>query len=142
MSDQYGFYSENGMPGGPGSGPGGPGAGPHMGFGGFDFSDVCARGAGTRGRPPAPDPSEASGFHDIFSQWFGRQNEPSPEAQQKGTDLEYGLSVDFWQAIRGTQVRLKISRQEVCATCGGSGSRSGANTVCPECNGSGNVTQM
>jgi molecular chaperone DnaJ len=39
-------------------------------------------------------------------------------------------------------VRLKINRQEVCATCGGSGARSGGNTVCPECNGSGNVTQM
>ena len=61
---------------------------------------------------------------------------------QKGTDLEYGLSIDFWQAIRGTQVRLKINRQEVCATCNGTGARSGANTVCPECNGSGNVTQM
>jgi molecular chaperone DnaJ len=142
MFDQYGFYSENGMPGGPGGGPGGPGAGPHMGFGGFDFSDVFTRGPGTRGRPPAPDASEASGFHDIFSQWFGRQNEPGAEAQQKGTDLEYGLSVDFWQAIRGTQVRLKISRQEVCPNCAGSGSRSGSNTVCPECNGSGNVTQM
>lgn len=142
MFDQYGFYSENGMAGGPGGGPGGPGTGPHMGFGGFDFSDVFARGAGARGRSPAPDASETSGFHDIFSQWFGRQNEPGTEAHQKGTDLEYGLSVDFWQAIRGTQVRLKISRQETCATCGGSGSRSGANTVCPECNGSGNVTQM
>src|SRR6202167_6551522 len=36
MYDQYGFYSENGMPG-PGA-PGGPGAGPNMGFGGVDFS--------------------------------------------------------------------------------------------------------
>src|SRR5215467_7070263 len=37
MYDQFGFYSENGMPGG------GPDArGPHMGFGGFDFSDAFA----------------------------------------------------------------------------------------------------
>src|SRR5713101_4869635 len=32
--DQYGFYSDNGMPGG----AGGPQRGPGMGFGGFDFS--------------------------------------------------------------------------------------------------------
>src|SRR5436853_6478158 len=46
MYDQYGFYSENGMPGGgPGGRPGaGPGAGPNMGFSGFDFSDVFAAG--------------------------------------------------------------------------------------------------
>src|SRR5258707_11080014 len=39
MYDQYGFYSENGMPQGGRPGPGGPGAGPNMGFGGFDFSE-------------------------------------------------------------------------------------------------------
>ncbi len=140
MYDQYGFYSENGAPGAGPGGPGGPGAGPNMGFGGFDFSDAFARGAGARGRPSPAE--ETTGFHDIFSQWFGRQNEAPAETTQKGTDLEYGLSVDFWQAVRGTQVRLKISRQEACATCGGTGSRSGTSTVCPECNGSGNVTQM
>ncbi len=60
-------------------------------------------------------------------------------APEKGTDLEYGLNIDFWQAIRGTQVRLNINRQEVCATCNGTGgARSGGNVVCPECNGSGN----
>src|SRR6202042_2675724 len=48
MYDQYGFYSENGMPGGAAGGPGGqPGQNPYapnMGFGGFDFSDVFSRG--------------------------------------------------------------------------------------------------
>jgi molecular chaperone DnaJ len=145
MYDQVGFYSENGMPGGPGGYPGAghPGAGPNMGFGGFDFSDFV-KGAGSgaaRGRPA--EAGESANFQDIFSQWFGRQqHEPRTAAPEKGTDLEYGLGIDFWQAIRGTQVRLKINRQEVCATCAGSGARAGANTVCPECNGSGNVTQM
>src|SRR5579871_2181440 len=120
MYDQYGFYSENGMPG-PGAGPGGA-RGPNMGFGGFDFSDVFARGAGPggRGRPAGPPPDD-SNFQDIFSQWFGRQNEAGPSnVPQKGSDLEYSLSIDFWQAIKGTQVRLKIARQEECTTCHGS----------------------
>jgi molecular chaperone DnaJ len=141
MYDQVGFYSENGAAAG--AGPGRPG--PNMDFGGFDFSDVFTKGAA--GRPPsgaAGGPSGGGSFQDIFSQWFGRsQGEPGGgEQPQKGTDLEYGLNIDFWQAIKGTQVRLTISRQESCATCGGSGAKSGANTVCPECNGSGNVTQM
>ena len=142
MYDQVGFYSENGMPSG-GAGRGGP----NMGFGGFDFSDFAKEAGGgaagyggARGR--RPEAGESGNFQDIFSQWFGRQHEPQATAPEKGTDLEYGLSIDFWQAIRGTQVRLKINRQEVCATCGGSGARAGANTICPECNGSGNVTQM
>jgi molecular chaperone DnaJ len=134
MFDQFGFYSENGMPGGAGAGP----RGPNMGFGGFDFSDAFTRGQG-RGRPTQ---AESANFQDIFSQWFGRQHETPQATPQKGSDLEYGLNIDFWQAIKGTQVRLKISRQEGCAACGGTGARSGANTVCPECNGSGNVTQM
>jgi molecular chaperone DnaJ len=145
MYDQYGFYSENGMPGAGGKpGAGGPGAGPNMGFGGFDFSDMFARGgpAGGRGKRQ-PTEEESANFQDIFSQWFGRQGGTEAQsAPEKGSDLEYGLNIDFWQAIKGTQVRLNIHRQEVCETCHGTGARSGANTVCPECNGSGNVTQV
>ena len=137
MYDQVGFYSENGAPSG-----GAQGA-PNMGFGGFDFSDFTRGAQGYGGaRARSANPGESSNFQDIFSQWFGGKNEPPAHAAEKGTDLEYGLSIDFWQAIRGTQVKLKINRQEVCATCGGSGARAGANTVCPECSGSGNVTQM
>src|SRR5580704_12569530 len=139
MYDQYGFYSENGMPSGAGPGGAGP-RGPNMGFGGFDFSDAFARGgAGGRARP---QPEETANFQDIFSQWFGRAGNEPQSAPEKGSDLEYGLSIDFWQAIKGTQVRLNINRQEVCTTCGGTGAaKTGGNTVCPECNGSGNVTQ-
>ncbi len=139
MYDQVGFYSENGMPGG------GAGAGPHapnMGFGGFDFSDFTRGGAGPRGASHTAT-GTGGNFSDIFSQWFGRhQPEGGPSAPEKGSDLEYGLNIDFWQAIRGTQVRLNIAHQETCAVCGGTGSRSGANTVCPECNGGGTVNQM
>jgi molecular chaperone DnaJ len=134
MYDQYGFYSENGMP--QSGGPGGAQRGPNMGFGGFDFSDA-AGGTGRRAT------TESSNFQDIFSQWFGggKAADASTAPPEKGADLEYGLSIDFWQAIKGTQVRLNISRQETCTTCNGTGSKSGANAVCPECNGSGSVTQ-
>jgi len=136
MYDQYGFYSENGMP--QGGAAGGAQRGPNMGFGGFDFSDA-AQGGGRR----ASTGETSSNFQDIFSQWFGGGKQPDASAAppEKGADLEYGLSIDFWQAIKGTQVRLNVSRQETCTTCNGTGSRAGANAVCPECNGSGSVTQ-
>ncbi len=64
-----------------------------------------------------------------------------PQAQ-KGSDLEYALNIDFWQAIRGTQISLNVTRQESCGVCGGSGTAGGASTSCPECGGTGNVSQM
>jgi molecular chaperone DnaJ len=60
---------------------------------------------------------------------------------QPGTDLEYQLSVDFWTAVRGGVARLEIQRQEVCPTCKGK-STTGGSVECPECHGSGQVTQM
>src|SRR5665213_1984885 len=65
MYDQYGFYSENGVPQGGGPAGGSAQRGPNMGFGGFDFSDA-AQAAG--GRRTASEGS--SNFQDIFSQWF------------------------------------------------------------------------
>jgi molecular chaperone DnaJ len=139
MYDQFGFYSPNGMPGG------GPGAGdahaPHMDFGGFDFTDFFSGAAGGAG---AKTQTQGGGnFRDIFSGMFGgRRAETTQPRAQRGADLEYGLTVDFWQALHGTQIRLNISRQEVCDKCSGNGTQSGNNPVCTECNGSGQVTQM
>jgi molecular chaperone DnaJ len=149
MFDQVGFYSDSGVPGGGAPGQGGPG----MGFGGFDFSDFLnqqqgAPGSGGRRRPTAPEGppggGNGGGFRDIFSQFFGQRGQGSPQAHEpeKGSDLEYTLNIDFWQSIKGTQARINISRHDVCMTCHGSGAGSGGPVTCPECSGSGNVTQM
>jgi molecular chaperone DnaJ len=49
--------------------------------------------------------------------------------------------VDFWTAIRGGQARLEVHRQESCPSCHGQSTASGP-MPCPECNGTGQVTQM
>jgi molecular chaperone DnaJ len=49
--------------------------------------------------------------------------------------------VDFWTAIHGGQARIQVNRQETCPTCHGQAS-TGGPIQCPECNGTGNVTQM
>jgi len=138
MFDQYGFYSEGGFPG-PGGGGGPHPGGPNMNFGGFDFSDVFS-GAGAAGH------QDPGAFNDIFGKMFGQQSRGARQHQQnapqKGADLEYALAIDFWQAIKGTQVRVNVQRQDTCTTCGGSGAASGQTVVCGECNGSGNVNQM
>jgi molecular chaperone DnaJ len=107
-------------------------------FGGFDFS-------GFQGGPSAGQQqsgSSWSNFKDIFSGMFsGAQQAQRPRGPQPGTDLEYQATVDFWSAIRGGQARLQIHRQETCPTCHGMANTGGSMT-CPECNGSGQVTQM
>jgi molecular chaperone DnaJ len=60
---------------------------------------------------------------------------------QPGTDVEYQVSIDFWTAVRGGVTRLEIQRQDVCPTCKGR-SVTGGEQTCPECQGSGQVTQM
>jgi molecular chaperone DnaJ len=144
MYDQYGFYSENGFPG-----PEPPAGGrhePNMDFGGFDFSDYFSQSqggrekrGGTAGAGGAGGPG-GSGFRDIFSQFFrGGSAEAVPE---RGSDLEYAVNIDFWEAIRGTQMRISVTRHEVCGTCNGSGTAGGSTVTCPQCNGTGTVTQM
>ena len=141
MYDQQGFYSDTGFAAGAGAPPQGNG----MGFSGFDFSDYFAQSQGGQRSTRTRAGSESSGgFRDLFSQFFkgGAESDESP-TPQPGTDLEYALDIDFWQAIRGTQIRLNISHQEVCETCHGTKAAPGGGAVtCPQCDGAGNVSQM
>jgi molecular chaperone DnaJ len=149
MFDQYGFYSDGGFAGAGGTGGArGAGAPPNMNFGGFDFSEIFSGAAGGAGasdfRTGAGGAHGGGGFQDIFGKMFGNQQQRRQHQQdaQKGADLEYALAIDFWQAIKGTQVRINVQRHDACATCGGSGNAGGQTVVCSECNGSGNVNQM
>jgi len=142
MYDQFGFYSENGMPQ---PGAGGPGAGgnPFPGgfdFRGFDFNEFSRTGQARPRSNGAEGGAGFTGFGDFFRDMFNR-GEAGQDEPERGSDLEYALNIDFWQSIRGTQVRLNINRQDVCGTCHGTGSTGGASATCPQCNGTGNVTQ-
>jgi len=148
--DQVGFYSDSIDPaaaeaaarGGYGGGRAAGGRGGQevpFDFGGFDFSGFQGGGR------PQEEPSGGGfggSFKDIFSGMFnGGSRAGSSRGPQPGTDLEYQVSVDFWTAVRGGVARLEIQRQEICPTCKGK-SVTGGSMECPECHGSGQVTQM
>jgi|SRR5580704_6403909 molecular chaperone DnaJ len=146
--DQFGFYSDQIDPaaaeaaarGGYGYAGPQPAGGQEVPFDfeGFDFSNFGAgQGAGAGGQTTG---SSWGGFGDLFSGIFNRGGK-AQQGPEPGTDLEYQVSVDFWTAIRGGTTRLQIQRQEICPTCKGRASTGGAQT-CPECNGTGQVTQM
>jgi molecular chaperone DnaJ len=155
--DQFGFYSDNIDPAAAeaaargGYGGGFPGAGPRPGgrgaqevpfdFGGFDFSDFQA---GTRSRGGTQESGGGGfggSFRDIFGGIFSGGHKAAARGPKPGTDLEYQVSVDFWSAVRGGVAKLEIQRQETCPTCKGK-STTGGSSECPECNGTGQVTQM
>jgi molecular chaperone DnaJ len=145
--DQLGYYSDNIDPaaaeayanqgGGGGYGAGqagrpGPGGVPFD-FSGFDFSE----GAGAQGR------GTGGGFRDIFSSIFGGMGgsgTATRSAPEPGSDLEYQVKVDFWQAIRGSELRLNVSRQDACSTCHGSGYIESPG-ACTQCHGTGHIDQ-
>ena len=111
-------------------------------FGGFDFSDFAAQPGSGRGQAdPAGGAGFGGSFKDIFSGMFSGGQKGAARGPQAGTDLEYQVEVDFWTAIRGGVTRLEIQRQEVCPTCKGK-STTGGSVECPECHGTGQVTQM
>ena len=108
-------------------------------FGGFDFSGFQG---GHGGQPAGAGSSSWGSFKDIFSGIFSGSQQPQrPRGPQPGTDLEYQATVDFWSAIRGGQARIQIHRQEICPTCHGM-AQTGGPMTCPECGGTGQVTQM
>ena len=151
--DQVGFYSDNidpataeayaraqqagyGPP--PGSGGGGRGSqGVPVDFEGFDFSDIFS-GSGAQQQT-----SRGGSFRDIFSGMFGGGRGGAgmePEGPEPGTDLEYQVNVDFWQAIRGAEMRLAVTRLDTCPNCRGNGYIE-IPGPCPECNGTGHIQQ-
>ena len=131
----YGFPG-GGQAGGSARQPGGGRGVPD--FGGFDFSDYVTGHPGEPGGGGGNAGSSWGSFRDIFSGVFSQgQKQQGPLA---GTDLEYQITVDFWTAIRGGVAKLQVVRQEVCPTCKGKPSTGGG--TCPECQGTGQVTQM
>ncbi len=132
--DQYGFYADNIPPGGYGPGPTAGRSSPGFDFSGFDLSDLGAEEARRGGF--------GSSFRDLFS-FFSRagEREPEHEEPERGNDLEHRMHLGFWDAIKGTQVRLTVARTEACPTCKGSG-RTGEATSCTACGGSGRTVRQ
>jgi molecular chaperone DnaJ len=116
------------------------GGGVPVDFGGFDFSGFQGGGGG---HSAGAGSSNWGSFKDIFSGIFSgqQQQQQRPRGPQPGTDLEYQATIDFWAAIRGGNARIQVNRQETCPTCHGQ-AHTGGPMTCPECNGTGQVTQM
>ncbi len=105
--------------------------------------------AGVRGPSGSPDINvDFSNFADIFSDLFGfgglgRNATRQRNAPRRGADLQLQLELSFEEAVFGIDKEVEIVRDEVCATCSGSGAEPGTSPVrCSSCNGTGEIRQM
>jgi len=83
-------------------------------------------------------------FTDIFSDIFGDvfQNSRSEKRtfSKKGSDLKYNLILTLEEAVKGTQVKIRLSTYISCKLCSGSGNKKGSKPkVCGTCKGSGQI---
>jgi molecular chaperone DnaJ len=79
-------------------------------------------------------------FGDLFGEMFNMGGQQRASRQRRGDDLRFDLTIDFEDAIFGTETEVKIRRFETCATCKGSGSASGRGpTTCSHCQGRGQI---
>ena len=86
------------------------------------------------------DPGFGSIFDDIFEGFFGGRAGRSTRSAHRGADLRYNLEIRFEDAASGVEKEIVIPRLETCATCRGSGAKSGSQpVVCKTCRGTGQV---
>jgi molecular chaperone DnaJ len=89
------------------------------------------------------DPSQFSGFEDIFSglgDIFGFGGGSRRTGPQRGADLRYDLEIKFEQAAKGVETNIQIPRHETCESCKGNGAAPGTSpSTCPQCRGTGQL---
>ncbi len=78
---------------------------------------------------------------DLFGNLFGgttTRRAGGARNPRRGTDIEGEVGIDFEQAVEGTTVTMQTVSDAPCATCRGTGAKSGTvPRVCPACQGSG-----
>lgn len=79
-------------------------------------------------------------FGDFFSDITGGGRGRSRQAQTRGADLKYNLTINLEEAFTGVEKNIKFSSAVKCKTCSGSGSSDGGDvTNCNHCHGHGTV---
>lgn len=115
--------------------PGGPGGGSFN----FDLGDLFG---GTQGGAGGGFGGGGGGIGDVFGGLFNRGAGGGTRTQpRRGQDIESEVTLSFTEAIEGATVPLRMSSQQPCTACSGTGDKNGTPRVCPTCVGTGQVSR-
>ncbi|EDK72429.1 chaperone protein DnaJ [candidate division TM7 genomosp. GTL1] len=124
--DQFGHAGVGGASGG------GAGGNPFEGFGGF----------GGRGQNVHFDFGDL-GLGDIFGSFFGGGGSGPEQGPRRGRDVETEVTLDFEDAVFGTETTLHVTLDDECSHCKGSTVEPGHSMeTCDVCKGSGQQTRI
>lgn len=118
--DQFGHSAFNGAGGGSGG----------FSSGGFDMEDIFDMFGGGGG---------------MFSDFFGGSSGQHRNSARRGADLQYNLTIDFFEAVFGCKKEISFQADAKCDICKGTGAKAGTHpSTCTTCNGTGEerVTQQ
>jgi len=77
-------------------------------------------------------------FGDVFGDIFGGGR--GRGGPQRGSDLRYNLELDLEEAVKGTEVKIRVPTLATCEPCDGTGAKPGSKPVsCTTCGGIGQV---
>jgi molecular chaperone DnaJ len=118
-----------------------PGSGGAQGGGfGFDVGDLFNRGGANAG-------TAGGGLGDILGGMFGgggrTTTTTSTARPRRGADIETEATIEFGEAVNGVTVALRMTSDEPCKTCRGTGAKYGTvPKVCLKCEGTGMQTSV
>ncbi|MEW5660530.1 DnaJ C-terminal domain-containing protein, partial [Streptomyces cinereoruber] len=81
------------------------------------------------------------GIGDVFGGLFNRGGGGARNQPRRGQDVESEVTLSFTEAIEGATVPLRMSSQQPCTACSGTGDKNGTPRVCPTCVGTGQVSR-
>ncbi len=85
---------------------------------------------------------EGMDFGDIFSGAFGFGGGRAQERRSRGEDIAVEITLDFLEAVFGTDEDITLQKRLVCERCAGTRCEPGSkNKTCDRCKGSGTILQ-
>lgn len=101
-------------------------------------------GAGFGGGQQVEFDLEDLDLGDIFGSFFGGGGRRRQQAQAtRGRDVETTVTIEFEEAVFGTERTVTLDLEDTCSRCGGTMSEPGSSTTtCQTCGGQGQVMQV
>jgi molecular chaperone DnaJ len=83
------------------------------------------------------------GLGDIFDAFFGGAAGQRQRGPVRGADVRRSVTLDFEEAVFGTDREVEVTTAELCSVCNGLRAEPGTQPErCPQCNGSGEMRRV